>query len=112
MFYLPYEIQHSFSIYNGVTTLEITPIFNGVTWTLSCTQAWESQWWQEFEIVRKMAVFLVSSGKKITFTTFGHPQKNFSKNPLVLPLPGKHHFDAHALQNYTIFGKNCATPMR
>jgi len=85
MFYLSYEIQHNFSIYNGVTTLEITPIFNGVTWTLSYTQAWESEWWQEFEIVRKMAVFLVSNGKKITFTTFGHPQKNFSKNPLVLP---------------------------
>jgi len=85
MFYLSYEIQQNFSIYNGVKTIEITPIFNGLTRMLSYTQAWVSEGLREFEIFRKMTVFLVSSGKKTNFTTFGHPQKNFWETPLVSP---------------------------
>ena len=76
--------------------------FNGVTRTLSYTQAWVSGGWQEFEIFRKMAVFLVSNGKKTNYTTFGHLQNNFWKN-LLVPPPGKHPFDIYALPNYTIF---------
>jgi len=98
MFYLSYEIQQNFSIYNGVKTIEITPVFNGVTRMLSYTQAWVSEGLQEFEIFRKMSVFLVSSGKKTNFTTFGHPQKNIWKNPLA-PL-GKNPFDAHKLHHF------------
>jgi len=37
-------------------------------------------------IVAKKFVFLVSSGKKTNFTTFGPLRKNFWKNPLVPPL--------------------------
>jgi len=43
----------------------------------------------------KKVVFVVSSGKKINFTTFGPPLEKIWKNPLVVP-PGKNPSDTHA----------------
>jgi len=43
-------------------------------------------------IAAKKFVFLVSSGKKTNFTTFGPLRKNFWKNPLVPPLSWKKSF--------------------
>jgi len=62
MFYLSYEIQHNFSIYNGLKTLEITPIL--MMWhelypthKHGCRNGDKNLNFSE-----KMAVFLVSSG--------------------------------------------------
>jgi len=52
-----------------------------------------------------MAVVLISSGKKQISPLFP-PLEKLLKKSTGAP-PGKHSFDTHALQNYTIFRINC-----
>jgi len=65
-----YEIPQNFTFYNGVKTLQITPIFNGVARTFSYTQAWVSEGGQEFEKFSKKDCFLSFEWQKTNFTTF------------------------------------------
>jgi len=64
IFHFAIKIQQNFTIENGVKTLEISPIFDGVAPTFSYTQAWVSEGGQEFENFSKKAVFLISCGKQ------------------------------------------------
>ena len=90
-----YKIQQNFTIWNGVETLEITPIFNGVARTFSYTQAWVSEWCSNLKISAKKGCFLSFEWQKTNFTTFGQHLKNILKNPLGPP-PGKNPSEAHA----------------
>jgi len=49
--------KQNLTIWNGAKTLEITPIFNGVTRTFSYAQAWVSEEGQEFENFSKKCLF-------------------------------------------------------
>jgi len=94
-FHFAYKIQQNFTIWNGVETLEITSIFNGVARTFSYTQSWVSEWGRNLKISPKKGCFLSFEWQKTNFTTFGQHLKNIWKNPLVVP-PGKNPSEAHA----------------
>jgi len=91
-------------IWNGAKTLEITPIFNGVTRTFSYTQAWMSEGGQEFENFNKTVCFLSSSGKTKISPFLAPLEKRLEKSTCglfekILPTPMP-----TSMLNYTIFG--------
>jgi len=84
-FHFAYKIQQRFTIWNGVETLDITRIFDGVSRTFSYTQAWASEWGRNLKISAKKAVFLVLSGKKQISPLLANIEKHLKKSTSAPP---------------------------
>jgi len=110
IFHFVYNIQQNFTIWNGVKTLQITPICNGVVRTFSYTQAWLSEGGPEFEHFSKKALFLVSSGKK-QISPLSAPLEKLLEKSTSVP-PGKNPSNAHTHKHAKLHCKKlcCITP--
>jgi len=87
-------------------------VFNGVARTFPAHKHGRGKRGRNLKISAKNAVFLVSSGKKTNFTTFGPPWKKTSDAHAHKHVKLDHFLQKCVVLYYTIWQHCSATPMR